>query len=85
MRNQLLKSMEYNESLDIMSERQQKIFEFIKSYIEENRYSHTSREITEGVNLKSVSTVHGHLVKMRKNGYIDFIDSFPRTLNIVEG
>jgi len=68
-----------------MSERQRKIFEFIKKYIEENRYSSTTREITEGVNLKSVSTVHDHLVKMRKNGYIDYIDSSPRTLSIVEG
>lgn len=68
-----------------MTERQRVIFEFIKKYIEENRYSPTTREITQGVNLKSVSTVHEHLVKMRKNGYIDYIDSFPRTLSIVEG
>jgi len=68
-----------------MTERQQKIFVFIKKYIEENRYSPTTREITSGIGLKSVSSVHGHLVKMRKNGYIDFIDFLPRTLSIMEG
>jgi len=68
-----------------MNERQRKIFEFIKGYIEANRYSPTTREITSGVGLNSSSTVHGHLVKMRKNGYIDYVDSSPRTLSIVEG
>lgn len=68
-----------------MTGRQQVIFGFIKKYIEKNRYSPTTREITEGVNLKSVSTVHEHLVKMRKNGFIDYVDSSPRTLSIVDG
>lgn len=67
-----------------MGERQKKIYEYIIKYIEENRYSPTTREITKGVNIKSVSTVHGHLVKMREKGYINFIDSFPRTISIVE-
>lgn len=67
-----------------MTDRQKNILKFIKSYIKENRYPPTSREITSGVGLKSVSTVHGHLVRMRKNGYIDFIDCLPRTLSIKE-
>lgn len=66
-----------------MNNRQQMIFEFIKGYIEKNRFSPTTREITSGIGLRSSSTVHGHLVKMRKNGYIDYIDSHPRTLSIV--
>jgi repressor LexA len=68
-----------------MTDPQQNIFEFIKKYIEENRYSPTTREITSGVGLNSPSTVNCHLKTMRKNGYIDFIDSLPRTLSIVEG
>ena len=67
-----------------MGERQKQIYKYIKNYIEENRYSPTSREITSGVGLKSVSTVHGHLVKMRENGYIDYIDSLPRTIRVLE-
>ncbi|WP_342510622.1 hypothetical protein MKY34_11395 [Sporosarcina sp. FSL K6-1522] len=67
-----------------MKERQQRIYDFIRTYIEENKYSPTMREITAGVGLKSVSTVHGHLDRMREKGYIDFADSRPRTLRITE-
>ncbi|MEK5038747.1 LexA family protein [Sporosarcina sp. FSL K6-3457] len=66
-----------------MRERQQKIYDYIKSYIADNQYPPTIREITTGVGLKSPSTVHGHLDRMREKGYIDFIDSRPRTLRIV--
>lgn len=67
-----------------MRARQQQIYDFIQLYIEENKYPPTIREITLGVGLKSVSTVHGHLDRMRKSGHINFVDSFPRTLSIVE-
>ena len=66
-----------------MGDRQRKIYDYIKIYIEENKYPPTIREIAVAVGLKSPSTVHGHLERMREKGYIDFIDSFPRTLQIV--
>ena len=66
-----------------MSDRQQKIYDFIKSYIAENHYSPTMREITDAVGLKSVSTVHGHLDRMRDKGYINFVNTSARTLRIV--
>ena len=66
-----------------MSERQQKIYDFIKKHIKENQYAPTIREITTAVGLKSPSTVHGHLDRMRDKGYIDFVNSSPRTLRIV--
>ena len=66
-----------------MGERQKKIYDYIKYYIEENKYPPTIREIATGVGLKSSSTVHGHLDRMRKSGYIDFADSLPRTLRII--
>ena len=66
-----------------MSERQQKIYDYIKNHITEKQYAPTIREITVAVGLKSPSTVHGHLDRMQEKGYIDFIDSFPRTLRIV--
>lgn len=65
-----------------MTKRQKQIYDYIKSYIRENSYPPTIREITEAVGLKSPSTVHGHLNKMRDNGYIDFANSLPRTLSI---
>ena len=66
-----------------MSERQRTILEYIKSYTSENLYPPTIREIATAVGLKSPSTVHGHLDRMRENGYINFVNSSPRTLTVV--
>ena len=66
-----------------MSSRQLEIYDFIKGYIAKNQYPPTIREITTAVGLKSPSTVHGHLDKMRDNGYIDFVNTSSRTLRIV--
>lgn len=68
-----------------MNERQKKIYEFIKDYTEEYKYPPTIREIALGVGLKSSSTVHGHLDRMRRGGHINFVDLAVRTLSIVEG
>ncbi|MEK3973747.1 LexA family protein [Psychrobacillus sp. FSL K6-1267] len=65
-----------------MTKRQREIYEYIKTFISEHHYSPTIREITKALGLKSSSTVHGHLETMRKKGYITYIDSFPRTLQI---
>lgn len=66
-----------------MGNRQQLIYDFIKGYIDQNQYPPTIREIATGVGLKSSSTVHGHLDRMRDKGYIDFVDSLPRTLRVI--
>lgn len=66
-----------------MSERQKQIYDYIKSFILANKYSPSIREIGKAVGLKSSSSVHGHLDKMRENGYIDFANTLPRTLRIV--
>lgn len=63
--------------------RQKEIYDFIKCFLQEYKYSPTVREIGTAVNLSSPSTVHGHLNRLRKNGYITFIDSSPRTIQIV--
>jgi len=65
-----------------MSERQQQIYNFIKTHIVEKQYPPTVREITTAVRLKSSSTTHRHLVELRKKGYIDFVATLPRTISI---
>ncbi|TQR14413.1 winged helix-turn-helix transcriptional regulator [Psychrobacillus lasiicapitis] len=67
----------------MMSKRQKQIYEYIKKYLAEKKYSPSIREIAEAVGLRSSSTVHGHLDNLRNNGYIDFVNSSPRTLQIV--
>ncbi|MBO0588178.1 MULTISPECIES: winged helix-turn-helix transcriptional regulator [unclassified Sporosarcina] len=66
-----------------MSERQKNILEYIKSYTEENQYPPTIREIATAVGLKSSSTVHGHLDRLKEKGYVNFVASSPRTLTVV--
>jgi len=62
----------------LMSSRQLEIYDLLKS-----QYPPTLSEITRADGLKSSSTVHGHLDKMRGNGYIDFVNTSARTLRIV--
>lgn len=66
-----------------MSKRQLQIYEYIEKYLIENKYPPSIREIAVGVGLKSSSTVHGHLGRMRDKGYIDFVNSAVRTLQII--
>lgn len=66
-----------------MSKRQLQIYEYIKGYIKKHQYSPTIKEITDAVGLKSTSTTHGHIERMRKQGYIDFINMRSRTLQIL--
>ena len=47
--------------MDSLSKRQQQIYNFIESYIEQKGFGPTVREICEAVNLSSPSTVHVHL------------------------
>ncbi|MEK4085587.1 LexA family protein [Psychrobacillus sp. FSL K6-1415] len=66
-----------------MNRRQKEIYEYIKHFLAENKYSPSMREVGNAVGIKSSSTIHKHLDNMRKNGYIDFINSSPRTLQII--
>ena len=65
-----------------MKKRQQDIYDFIKAYMAENQYSPTFREISNAVGLSSPSTVHKHLNTLRNKGYINYIDSCSRTIQI---
>lgn len=62
----------------------QHILDFITDYARENGYSPTIREICEGVGLKSPSTVHGHIERLRRAGKLDKADSKTRTIKVSE-
>ena len=57
------------ERCDYMDNRK-RIYDFIVEYISRHNYSPTVREICTGVNLKSTSTVHHHLLVLEDNGLI---------------
>jgi repressor LexA len=50
----------------IKGKRQMAIYAFIQTFLNENKFSPTVREIADAVNLKSSSTAHGHLNRLAK-------------------
>ncbi|ADK15163.1 MULTISPECIES: transcriptional repressor LexA [Clostridium] len=64
-------------------DRQFQIYEFIKTQIREKGYPPSVREICAGVGLKSTSTVHSHLEKLEKKGFIKRDSSKSRTIEII--
>ncbi len=53
-----------------LSERQQKILEFVKSFTLDNGYPPTIREIGRAVNISSTSVVNYNLDALQRGGYI---------------
>ena len=61
--------------------KRQEMLDFIVAYITEQGYPPTVREIGAGVNLKSTSSVHTHLIHMVDEGLIE-TDGSPRAIRI---
>ena len=61
---------------------QQRIMEYIEKYIEDNGYAPSVREIGDAVELKSTSTVHGHLTRLEKKGLLHRESMKPRTIEV---
>lgn len=64
--------------------KQKDVFEFIKSYISQKGYPPSVREICVGVDLKSTSTVHGHIESLIKKGLLKKDPTKPRTLELTD-
>ncbi|MCR1898075.1 transcriptional repressor LexA [Irregularibacter muris] len=67
-----------------ISSKQLRILDFIKSELSSKGYPPSVREICEAVNLRSTSTVHGHLEKLEKLGYIRRDPTKPRAIEIID-
>lgn len=68
-----------------LTDKQVLILEFIKSQIIEKGYPPAVREICDAVGLKSTSTVHSHLNKLEKLGYIRKDPTKPRAIEVLDG
>lgn len=66
-----------------LSERQQMIYDYIKSEVKEKGYPPSVREIAKAVGLASSSTVHGHLSRMEAKGFIRRDPTKPRAIEIL--
>ena len=67
-----------------ISSKQQEILEYMKEEILSKGYPPSVREICTAVNLSSTSSVHAHLEKLEKNGYIRRDPAKPRCIEIVD-
>ena len=67
-----------------LTDKQIAILEFIKSEISKKGYPPAVRELCDAVNLRSTSTVHSHLNKLEKLGYIRKDPTKPRAIEVLD-
>ncbi|MCK9217155.1 MAG: transcriptional repressor LexA [Firmicutes bacterium] len=72
-------------SFDNLNKKQFEILEFIKRELNKKGYPPSLREICKAVNLKSTSTVHGHLERLEKKGFIRRDATKPRAIEVLDG
>jgi SOS-response transcriptional repressor LexA len=69
---------------DKISQKQKNLLEIICIYIDDNKISPTNRELMDLFELKSTSTMHGYLGRLRDKGYITWREGMPRTIQILK-
>lgn len=67
-----------------ITSKQQEILDFIKEETASKGYPPSVREICSAVGLKSTSTVHGHLDRLEKRGFIRRDPTKPRAIEILD-
>jgi len=65
-------------------DKQSEIYNFIKDQVQLKGYPPSVREICVAVGLKSTSTVHGHLERLEKKGYIRRDPTKPRAIELLK-
>ena len=68
----------------MISKRQNQIYKYIKKYIIKNYYAPSLDEIRLYFKLSSVSTVHHHISKLQKEGFVKKIKNKPRGIFLKE-
>lgn len=71
--------------MSTLSTRQQAILEFIQHEVQKKGYPPSVREIGKAVGLSSSSTVHGHLHRLEKRGYLRRDATKPRAIEVLTG
>ncbi|HEX5349997.1 MAG TPA: transcriptional repressor LexA [Trichococcus sp.] len=64
--------------------RQVEVLQYIYEEVQEKGYPPTVREIGNAVKLSSTSTVHGHLSRLEKNGFIQRDPTKPRAIELTQ-
>jgi len=71
-------------NIDDLSKKQLEVLSFIKKEIYKKGYPPSVREICNAVKLKSTSTVHGHLERLERKGYIRRDPTKPRAIEVLD-
>jgi repressor LexA len=87
VRRSLYRSVEHTFDTDLEVEmltgRQQDIWDYLVDYVDRHGYPPTVREIGEAVGLASPSTVHAHLANLERAGLLRRDPTKPRALELV--
>src|SRR5437764_8860569 len=67
----------------MLTGRQQEIWDYLVEYVDQHGYPPTVREIWEAVGLASPSTVHAHLANLERAGLLRRDPTKPRPLELV--
>ncbi len=67
----------------VLYPRERQVLEFVAQFIQRYGYSPTLREIGDTVGLSSVATVHEHINKLEKKGYIKKIEGTKRGIEVI--
>ncbi|MDV2602409.1 transcriptional repressor LexA [Pediococcus acidilactici] len=67
-----------------LSTKQLNVLEYIYQTVQTQGYPPTVREIGKAIGLSSTSTVHGHIDRLQKNGYLEKDPTKPRALEITD-
>ena len=65
----------------MMTKRQKKVLDFIKSYKKKNKYSPSLEEIRGDLGISSISTAHYHVKKLQEGGYLQKEYNQPRSVS----
>ncbi len=66
------------------TDKQQRVLDYVKEQIKEKGYAPSVREICKALDLKSTSTVHGYLARLKKKGLIAKDDMKSRTIQMID-
>jgi len=70
---------------DKMTKRQTEILNFIVSYVRDNGYAPSYREIAEHFGISSTATVHEHVKNLESKGYLSGVGESARSLEVNPG
>jgi len=66
----------------MLTKRQKEVLDFVESYTTKKGYSPSFEEIRKRLKLASVSTIHFHISKLKKGGYLGNIENKARTISV---